>query len=150
MIIREANLNDLPQLLELEQYVIEYERSFNPSLKSSDTYYYDLPHLISNEDSNLLVADLSGKLIATSYAQIRDSKESLVHTKHSYLGFMFVSPDHRRKGINQKLLDHLIKWSQSKGVNDFYLHVYSKNDSAIKAYDKAGFESSLIEMKLSL
>ncbi len=150
MIFREANTKDLPQLLELEQRVIDFERPYNPSLKSNGVNYYDLPHLISSSDSHLIVVEVSGKIIGTGYAQIRDSKNSLEHERHSYIGFMYVSPDHRRKGISQSVMERLIEWSQSKGVSDLYLDVYSQNESATKAYRKAGFKPCLMEMKLCI
>ncbi|WP_246028984.1 GNAT family N-acetyltransferase [Parashewanella tropica] len=48
------------------------------------------------------------------------------------------------------ILDKLFAWGKERGVSDFYLDVYSANDSAIKAYEKAGFQPSLLEMKLNL
>ena len=150
MNFRAANSTDLSQLLEIEQCLIDFERPFNLSLKSKNAIYCDFPHLISDADSYLLVVELSGKIIGTGYAQIRDSKKALIHPKHSYMGFIFVSPEHRGRALNQKIMDRLIEWSQSKRVNDFYLSVYSQNESALKAYGKAGFKPCLVEMKLCL
>ena len=146
---REANQNDLQQLLELEQCVITAERPFNSSIKSGRTRYYDLQSLISSSNTHLLVVEYSGRIIGTGYAQIRESKSSLDHDKHSYLGFMYVTPEHRGKGINQQIVDGLIVWSKRKGVDDVYLDVYSQNRQAIRAYEKSGFEPCLVEMKLA-
>lgn len=52
-------------------------------------------------------------------------------------------------GINKIILDKLINWAKVKGITDFYLDVYSENQSAIRAYQKAGFSSSMLEMKMS-
>ncbi len=150
MIFREAIPADLSRLLELEQCVIESERPLNSSLKSSSTFYYDLPNMISDDNTHLIVVEVSGDIIGTGYAQIRNSKECLVHEKHSYIGFMFVSPNHRGKGLAQKILDQLIEWSEGEGVKDIYMDVYAQNESAIKAYNKAGFKPCLLEMKLCL
>lgn len=150
MKFREAIPEDLSELLEIEQKVIEAERPFNPSLKKGKIYYYDIEALMLDSASYLIVADVADKIIATGYAQIRESKASLNHDIHSYLGFMFVSPDFRRKGINKALVDQLIAWSKRNGAQAVYLDVYLKNDSAIKAYRKVGFEPSLLEMKLIL
>jgi ribosomal protein S18 acetylase RimI-like enzyme len=150
LIIREASLEDISALLELEQCVIEAERQFNSSIKTEKTYYYDLDNLISSKDSCLIVVEESSDIVATGYAKIIESKVALNHEKHSYLGFMFVSPEHRGKAINQKVMSHLIEWSKSRGIEDFYLDVYSQNESAVKAYEKVGFEPCLIEMKLCI
>ena len=150
MTYREAQLDDLPQLLELEQCIIAAERPFNANIKSEKTSYYNIQHLIEDSDSCLMVAINDGHIIGTGYAQIQQSKTSLQHDRHSYLGFMFVSPEFRGQGINQKIIHLLVAWSQDRDVNDFYLDVYSQNGSAIKAYEKVGFQPCLMEMKLHL
>jgi len=147
---REANIDDLSKLLDLEQKVIEAERPFNSSIKTDKTTYYDIESLIIDSDSYLIVTEDADKIIATGYAQIRRSKASRNHDIHSYLGFMFVSLGFRGKGINNALVEQLISWSKSKGAQAVYLDVYSGNTSAIKAYEKVGFEPSLLEMKLIL
>nr|WP_246029074.1 GNAT family N-acetyltransferase [Parashewanella tropica] len=106
--------------------------------------------MITDHDSFLLIAEEAGQIIATGYGQLRGSKLSLIHSKHCYLGVMYVLPEYRGQGINKLMLDKIIAWSKERGVSDFYLDVYSANDSAIKAYEKAGFQPSLLEMKLNL
>lgn len=149
MEIRNATPQDIPVLRELEQNVIEAERPFNDAIKPEDAVYYDLEHLIASPDSQLLVIENEGQIVATGYIQIRSSKPSLSHAQHGYLGFMYVTPQMRGRGLNKQVMDALVGWGQSKHVRDFYLDVYAGNSAAIKAYEKAGFASSLIEMKLS-
>lgn len=147
---REAEIGDLGQLYALEQEVVEAERPFNSSIKTGHPTYYDIEALVSGVDSCLLVAEDGGVVIATGYAQIRSSKASLEHDYHAYLGFMYVSSAHRGQGINKRIINTLIAWSQTQGVSDYYLDVYSGNTSAIRAYEKMGFEPSMIEMKLCI
>jgi len=149
MIFREAKLEDLPQLLKLEQGVVEAERPYNSAIKSEGASYYDIPYLIEDEQSYMLVLEHEGEIIATGYSQIRTSKKSLKHDQHAYLGFMFVVAEHRGKGINKQLMEKLLDWSQQQGIDDFYLDVYAQNQSAIKAYEKLGFAPCLVEMRLS-
>ncbi|MCJ8315074.1 MAG: GNAT family N-acetyltransferase, partial [Saccharospirillaceae bacterium] len=89
LIYRKAIIADLPILLQLEQKVIEAERPFNSAIKSEQTMYYDVEQLIVNDDTYMLVVQLKDSIIATGYAQIRESKVSLIHETHAYLGFMF-------------------------------------------------------------
>jgi len=150
MNIRAANNDDLSRLKELEQLVISYERAFDPSLKTTQTHYYDIPALIDDENTLLVVVEDGDQVIASGYAQIRSTKEAYVHDQHAYLGFIAVSPSHRGQGINQKMMDKLFEWSRSRGVNDIVLEVYSANESALKAYRKAGFEPVVSQMRLHL
>lgn len=147
---RPANIDDLMQLRTLEQGVIDAERPFDLSIRETGAYYYDIEHLISSDECCLLVAEISGQLIATGFAKIRQSKPSLNHKIDSYLGFMYVLPDYRGQGVNKEIMDRLIAWSRSKGVSELYLDVYSGNLPAINAYIKSGFSSSMIEMKLTI
>lgn len=150
LILRKATSADKADLLSLEQKVVEAERPFNPSIKPKNAAYYDLNHLLSGDDSNLIVAEINGVIIGTGYGQIRESKQSLEHTTHTYLGFMYVESEYRGLGINKMIMDNLIDWSKSRGVFDLYLDVYDANDAAIRAYEKVGFTKSLVEMKINL
>lgn len=150
MNVRKAEFKDRATLLSLEQKVVEAERPLNSSIRAKNAIYYDLDNLLIDKGSHLIVAELNNQIIGTGYAQIRTSKKSLKHSKHSYLGFMYVAPDYRGKGINKLILQHLIGWSKDQGTSDFYLDVYEGNDAAIRAYEKMGFVKSLVEMKINL
>lgn len=145
---REARLDDISELERLEQAVVEAERPFNSAIRSEGARYYDIPNLINSSCSRLIVAEGTKGIVATGYVQIRASKPSLAHQQHGYLGFMYVDPDYRGQGLNQQILDQLIAWGRSQDIQNFYLDVYAANASAIRAYEKVGFEPSLLEMKL--
>lgn len=150
MQFRAATTEDIAQLLELEQLVVEAERPFNSQIKTGRPKYYDLPALIQQDNSYLLVAEDEHQIVATGYATIRASKVSLQHERDAYLGFMYVAHKYRGQGLNQQVINKLMEWAQQQGVNDFYLDVYAQNQAAIRAYEKLGFEASMVEMKLRL
>jgi len=148
--IRSASLNDIDTLLEIEQRIIEAERAFDSELKSKSISYYDLRALILSANAEVIVAEIGNKIIGSGYAEIRTSKPYKKHNYHSYLGFMYVDPTFRGKGINKLVLDSLKEWSKSQQVFHFSLDVYADNQAAIRAYEKAGFKSKLIEMSVTL
>ena len=148
MQFRQATLSDVNALLALEQAVVNAERPFNSAIKAQGARYYDIPALITDDDSYLLVAEDNGAIVATGYVQIRQSKPSLEHNVHGYLGFMYVAPAYRGMGLNKQIIDTLMAWAESKQVFDFYLDVYADNRAAINAYEKVGFQPSMLEMKL--
>jgi len=147
---REASLNDKFILLEFEQEVLQAERPYNSAIKSADAFYYDMDDLLTSKNTLLLVAETKERIIGSGYAQIRSSKQSLIHETHSYIGFMYVAPEYRGQGVNKRILERLVQWSTNQGISDFYLDVYSENQTAIRAYQKAGFVQSMIEMKLNV
>lgn len=147
--IREATLADKETLLSIEQEVISAERPYNSSIKKNRAYYYDLEDLILGKDSRLLVGEIDGEIIATGYIQLRESKPSLEHQRHGYLGFMYVADRFRGLGLNKMIMEDLIEWGKRQGISDFYLNVYHENAAAVRAYEKSGFSGSLLEMKLN-
>lgn len=148
--IRSALLSDKVSLLHLEQQVVEAERPYNNSIKPNNAVYYAMDNLLTSESSKVVVAEHNNQIIGTGYVQIRESKKSLIHKQHGYLGFMYVSPEFRGLGVNKKIMDTLMLWAKEQGIKDFYLDVYQDNDAAIRAYEKVGFKRSLVEMKLHL
>jgi len=150
MIIRPAVHDDLKKLAEFEQGVIKAERPFDNTLNADPIQYYNLEKLISNDNTYLLIAELNGQLIASGYARIEQAKPYVNYRFYSYLGFMYVSPEYRGKGVNQKVIDALANWSKEQGVTMMHLDVFSENSAAIRAYKKAGFKANLVEMRLDI
>lgn len=150
IIIRKAELKDLDTLLKFEQGVISAERPFDPTLKTGHTNYYDIEKMIAATHIELLVAELNNELIGSGYARIETAKPYLQHTQHAYLGFMYVEPQHRGKGVNKMIMDALAAWSLSQNITELRLDVYGANEPAIKAYEKFGFAKHMIAMRMGL
>lgn len=149
MITREATEQDLEALLEFEQGIVSAERPFNSTLRDGEIHYYDLLQLIQSEDSLILVTEENNEIIASGYARIKKPENNYSDfDQYAYLGFMYVKPEHRGKGVNKLLLDELIRWARTKGISEVRLDVYAQNESAVKAYEKAGFESLLVTMRM--
>jgi len=150
MIIRAATIEDIQQLRKFEQGVITAERPFDNTLNADPIQYYDLEQQIQNENIYLAVAELKGQLIACGYARIEKAKPYVSYNFYSYLGFMYVMPEHRGKGLNQQIIDSLTCWSKDQGITMMHLDVFAENSSALRAYQKAGFKANLVEMRLDI
>lgn len=146
--IRPARADELKELLAFEQGIIAAERPFDPTLRMGEIHYYDLAALVASDDAQVLVAECAGRLVASGFAQLRVSKEYVEHRRHAYLGFMFVAPDHRGRGLNGRIVRELIDWARARGVTELQLEVYAQNAAAIRAYEKLGFRPRLLEMRL--
>ncbi len=155
IIIRPARSSDLETLLKFEQAIIEFERPMEPNMMTSPFHYYDLSEMMQLENAQVVVAeDLhaegGAKLVGSGFIHIRKARHYLDHQDHGYLGFMYVDPEYRGRGINQKVVAQLTEWAKSKQLKVLCLTVFSQNQSAIRAYEKAGFYQNLIEMRLNL
>ena len=148
--IRQAIINDLETLFKFEQGVIEAERPFDPTLKCDHINYYDLPEMINSNNVELLVAEIDSIIVGSGYARIEESRIFHKHLNHAYLGFMYVLPEYRGKGINSKIIYALQSWALSKNIKELRLDVYFDNLQAIKAYKKIGFLNHLTQMRLEL
>lgn len=147
---RKAQPSDLDILLSFEQGIITAERPFDPTLKEGEIHYYDLAKMIAAPDVEVLVAELNGEVIGSGYARIIQSKDYLKHNRHCYLGFMYVKPEYRGKGVNNLVLEALKQWTLDQGINELRLEVYNDNQPAIRAYEKAGFTPNLLEMRIGI
>lgn len=147
---RKAQPSDLDILLSFEQGIITAERPFDPTLKDGEIHYYDLAKMIAASDVEVIVAELNGEVIGSGYARIIQSKDYLKHNRHCYLGFMYVKPEYRGKGVNNLVLEALKQWTLDQGINELRLEVYNDNQPAIRAYEKAGFTPNLLEMRIGI
>src|SRR5688572_23279576 len=112
VLVRPAELTDLELLLRFEQAIIESERPFDETIRiGDDVHYYDLEALIASPDAEVVVAEVDSEVIGSGYARIERSEPYLRHRQHSYLGFMYVVPEHRGKGIIKKIIEALEAWS---------------------------------------
>jgi RimJ/RimL family protein N-acetyltransferase len=147
--IRKATRNDLETLLRFEQGVIAAERPFDTTLKPDPNHYYDLEEMLTASHIYLVVAEYDQRPIGSGYARIEPAKPYLRHSRHAYLGFMYVEPAYRGKGVNNRIIGALADWALSKEITELRLDVYHKNASAIRAYEKAGFIQHMVLMRRS-
>ena len=145
--IRTATLADLDTLLTFEQGIISTERPFDTTLNQDPISYYDIAAMITAPHIEVVVAEIGDEIIGSGYARIDNAKPYLKHQKFAFMGFMFVKPEHRGKGVNKLVIQKLQEWCVGRGINECRLEVYHQNANAIKAYEKFGFEKLMITMR---
>jgi len=148
--IRAANLNDLETLLTFEQGVVAAEKPLDNFLGNGTLTYYDIPELIANKNTHLVVAVSNEELVGSGYIKIEDSNSYHKNPEHGYIGFIFVKPSFRGKKISTLVLESLKRWAKEKNLKELRLDVYSNNSNAIKSYDSFGFTKSLVNMKIDI
>lgn len=147
---RLATRADLPVLRQFEQGIIVAERPYDPTLKPDPISYYDIGELIDSPVATVVVAEADGEIIGSGYAKKKLSRHYLQHENHAFLGFMFVRPEYRGRGVNQLVLHDLLAWARANDLEEVRLTVYPDNAPAIRAYEKSGFTPYLTEMRYSL
>ena len=147
-IVRQARDTDLPVLLEFEQGIIRDERPFDPTIAADPIHYYPLSELLDSREACVLVAEIKGELVASGMARKWKARHYLDHRDFGFLGFMYTRPEFRGKGLNRLITDQLVQWCKDQGLSEIRLTVYAGNQPALRAYEKAGFRSHIIEMRL--
>ena len=148
--IRRAIEAEIETLLVFEQEIIAVERPFDNTLKEGEIHYYDLIGLIRAKRAEVLVAVVNNEIVGSGYAKTLPAEPFQKYTEYAYLGFMYVKPEFRGQGINQKILNRLIDWAKSQNLTEIRLEVYDKNTRAKHSYLKAGFKPNLLEMRLEI
>ena len=106
--------------------------------------------MIDSAESEVIVAEIDNEIIASGYVKYKSASPYLKHTHYGYLGFMYVKPEYRGQRINKQIIDELKKRSRTNNITELRLDVYNDNDSALKAYEKAGFKKHLINMRIEI
>lgn len=148
--IRIAKPEDLETLKSFEQGVILAERPFDETLKPDPISYYSIEDLLNDSKTIVAVATLNNTLIGSAYATIREAKKHLKHNTYAYLGFMYVDPKQRGKGVNKSIIDFLFKWIKEQNTSEVRLDVYDENNAALRAYEKAGFKKHMVNMRIKI
>lgn len=146
--IRAAKSADLDILCDFQQELVDAERPFDPTIKEGKVIYYDIAELIGAANVGIFVAEINTEVVGCGYAKLVKSKDFLKHSRHAYLGFMYVKPEYRGQGVNSKVMETLKAWSLSHGVTEIRLEVYAQNNAALKAYLKSGFKPHVMEMRM--
>ncbi len=150
ILIRSAVVAELPSLKSFEQGIITAERPYDETLRPDPISYYDIGELLNSPDSEVVVAEVDGELIASGYVRKKRSLHYVVSEYHAFIGFLYVAPEYRGQGVNKLILDRLFAWAKENDLPDVHLTVYPDNAPAIRAYEKSGFKGHILEMNLNL
>jgi ribosomal protein S18 acetylase RimI-like enzyme len=142
MLIREAKGADLPEIIKLECKCYEEMTKFDALLKPLDEVKGRIERYIEKKfkakNSKFFVATDANKLVGFAFADI--PRKHFWKVRFGYLDSLFVLPGWRRRGIGKKLVQKLVSWLKSKGIEYVQLDVDAHNIPALKMYEKLGFQ----------
>ena len=140
MPVRRAEEGDIPGFIKCYTEVWKSFQGILPDDYVKDTidkakqesFKDNMKSLLANPDGILLVAEEEGEIIG--HAQGRLNRGG-----YGWLGFMGVSPNHRRRGVGRALLTTFIEESRKHGCTKVSLDTAPCLKPAIKLYTDAGF-----------
>ena len=123
LIFRKLTTTDADKAAELDFKSFSKDDSW-----SSEDFFY----AAVDEHEEFLVAELDGKIVACAGAEIFKVSAEIES--------IAVDPEFRGRGIGQKIFAELIQKILQRGINLVVLEVRPSNKTAIKLYEKFGFE----------
>jgi ribosomal protein S18 acetylase RimI-like enzyme len=140
MQIRKASQDDVSGFIEcyLEIWMslrgtLPEEYVSNQINRASGTPFYNyILSEILDPSCIILVTEDESEIIGLAWGSVRDDGSS-------WLAFLGVSPDHRRRGIGRSLLKRFIEESKKKGSCVISLDTDPRLVPAVRLYENSGF-----------
>lgn len=74
------------------------------------------------------------------------SIDQLRGDRHTHIFLLYVSPEHRRRGIGAALMRHAEEWARVKGDRQIGLQVFLSNQPALNLYQSLGYQTQSLWM----
>jgi ribosomal-protein-alanine acetyltransferase len=123
MVIRELQYEELSIIAKLDKEIYPIEGSWSLELFQKD---------FNSPNRYYLVAEDNGSIIGYAATSIDDGIADLTMNT--------VIPEYRNKGIGRKFLELRLKWIESKGVNEVFLHTRTNNEAIKNLVFQYGFK----------
>ena len=159
MIIKEANLSDVPKIADLWiEFMKEHDNIIineNPKLKEFEikdnnrdgSYKEFLNSHMESKDGTVFIAENNGEIVGYALIFIKDEIPIYKNKKIGCASDLYVKKNFRNKGISSKLRDKSIEWFKEKGIKFLSTPMYPDNKFVHSLFKKWGFFDYKIEMR---
>ena len=154
MLIRRAEISDIPDILRLLVQVCNVHQDIRPDIFKRDGVKYtesDLRELLTDESRPVWCAVEDGHFLGYCFCQWKEYRDSSVSTdrKELYIDDLCVDETARGKGVATALFRHVTAVAKAEGAKFITLNVWEGN-SALRFYEKMGMKPRKIFMDLPL
>lgn len=91
------------------------------------------------ENSNIGRSPVACLWVGNAIDQVRGDR-------YAHIFLLYVTPEHRRKGIATALLKHLENWAAARGDRQIGLQVFHSNSNALNLYEQLGYQTQSLWM----
>ncbi len=134
--IREANYNDLNDILEL--YLFLHETSI-PEMSEQLKNTWD--KIIHDDNHHLIVCEVDGKILSSCVCVIIPNLTRNVRP-YAFVENVVTHKDYRGRGYATSCLEYAKKIAEDNNCYKMMLLTGSKEDKTLKFYENAGYNSS--------
>ena len=154
MLIRRAEISDIPDLLRLLVQVCNVHQDIRPDIFKRDGVKYtesDLTALLQDESRPVWCALEEGDFLGYCFCQWKECRDSSVSTdrKELYIDDLCVDETARGKGVATALFRFVTETAKAEGTDFITLNVWHGN-SAQKFYEKMGMKPRKTTLELGL
>lgn len=136
MTIREANKNDLTEILQLYLYL--HEESVPEDTEHLQNTW---ENIINDENHHLIVCEVDGKIVASCVCVIIPNLTRQVRP-YVFVENVVTHGDYRKKGYATACLNYAKQIAEEKNCYKMMLLTGSKEESTLSFYRNAGYNSS--------
>lgn len=151
--VRRANKNDIPRILELLVQVDMVHHNGRPDIfKGPATKYNaaELEEIIADDETPVFVfADKNDKVLGHAFCIHKQELDNNVLTdiKTLYIDDICVDETARGKHVGKTLYESVIEYAKENGFYNVTLNVWSCNPGALKFYEAMGLKPQKIGME---
>ena len=151
--VRRANKNDIPRILELLVQVDMVHHNGRPDIfKGPATKYNaaELEEIIADDETPVFVfADENDKVLGHAFCIHKQELDNNVLTdiKTLYIDDICVDENARGKHVGKTLYESVIEYAKENGFYNVTLNVWSCNPGALKFYEAMGLKPQKIGME---
>ena len=154
MLIRRAEISDIPNILRLLVQVCNVHQDIRPDIFKLDGVKYtesDLRELLTDESRPVWCAVEDEHFLGYCFCQWKEYRDSSVSTdrKELYIDDLCVDETARGKGVATALFRHVTAVAKAAGAKFITLNVWEGN-SALRCYEKMGMKPRKVFMDLPL
>lgn len=134
--IREANKNDLKEILQL--YLFLHETSIP---EESEQLWKTWDYIMNDENHHLIICEVDGKIVSSCVCVIIPNLTRNVRS-YAFVENVVTHKDYRKKGYATACLDHARQIAKESNCYKMMLLTGSKKESTLNLYRNAGYNSS--------
>ncbi|MCX6665587.1 MAG: GNAT family N-acetyltransferase [Euryarchaeota archaeon] len=152
MNVTAARDEHIPQIVELWKDLMDLHKKFDPFFSrraDGDIRFTEfVKKSISSMDEHVVVAIEEGRMVGYCLGSIATHPPVFLVEKYGYIFDMMVDPLYRRQHVGTELVNAMILWFSSHGIQRFELNVAVKNKHGKRFWKKQGFREYMRVMYL--
>ncbi|MDR5693728.1 MAG: GNAT family N-acetyltransferase [Armatimonadota bacterium] len=152
--IRRATSFDIPQIVPLWKELAAYHATLDPAFAISpeggEAYVEYLHTLMRNREALVVVALDQRELVGYAVGRVSTLPRTFLVRRRGYIHDVFVRESYRLRGVGRQLIGELLQWFRGQGITLVELTVAIQNAQALAFWEKLGFTTYMVHMKLEV